>query len=143
MTVVSIPFRERVLAELRDQGFSVVEGVLSPEECQQYSDEFKEWVEQYRSQGATFRSFQSLVQSYRIGHFNAAWATRLKVKRVFAEIWGTEKLLTSVDGIAVSPPLESMPGICIAFATVMYYNCCYQGNLISPKSNIVNKWLLF
>lgn len=103
-------FRERVLAELEDQGFSVVEDVLSPEECQRYSDEFKSWVRQFKDNDRTYGSFESLVQSYRIGHFNASWAVRLKVKAVFAEMWGTEKLLSSVDGVAVSPPPESMPG---------------------------------
>lgn len=102
--------RERVLAELQDQGFSVVEDVLSAEECQRYSNEFKSWVSQYKDHDSTYGSFESLVQSYRIGHFNASWAVRLKVKAVFTEIWGTEKLLSSVDGVAVSPPPESMPG---------------------------------
>ncbi|XP_048762823.1 uncharacterized protein LOC125671281 isoform X2 [Ostrea edulis] len=56
-----------------------------------------------------FGNFESLVQSYRIGHFNASWAVRLKVKHVFADLWGTEKLLTSVDGVAASPPPEMAP----------------------------------
>lgn len=103
-------FRERVLAELENQGFSVVEDVLSPEECQRYSNEFKSWVSQYKDHDRTYQSFESLIQSYRIGHFNASWAVRLKAKPVFAEIWGTEKLLSSVDGVAVSPPPDSMPG---------------------------------
>jgi hypothetical protein len=99
-----------VLAELEDQGFSVVEGVLSEEDCKLYSEEFKEWVNQYRDNNVLFGNFESLVQSYRIGHFNASWAVRLKVKHVFADLWGTNKLLTSVDGVAVSPPPEMMPG---------------------------------
>ncbi|XP_062571559.1 uncharacterized protein LOC134233591 [Saccostrea cucullata] len=102
-------FRDRILAELDDQGFSVVEGVLSEEDCRRYSDEFKDWVHQYKDNNKTFGSFESLVQSYRIGHFHASWAVRLKVKHVFSELWETEKLLSSVDGVAVSPPPEMMP----------------------------------
>lgn len=95
----------------------MVEDVLSAEECQRYSNEFKSWVSQYKDHDSTYGSFESLVQSYRIGHFNASWAVRLKVKAVFTEIWGTEKLLSSVDGVAVSPPPESMPGIPPQFYT--------------------------
>ncbi|KAK3101319.1 hypothetical protein FSP39_002669 [Pinctada imbricata] len=35
---------------------------------------------------------------------------RLRAKKVFAKIWGTEKLLTSIDGIAISQPPEKEGG---------------------------------
>jgi hypothetical protein len=45
-----------------------------------------------------------VIQSYRIGHCESAWKCRLHCKPLFDLLWGTEKLLTSVDGVAIATP---------------------------------------
>lgn len=62
-----------------------------------------------------YGSFEFLVWFYRIGYFNVFWVVCFKVKVVFVEIWGIEKLLSSVDGVVVFFLFESMLGIFLMF----------------------------
>lgn len=50
---------------------------------------------------------RSVIQTYRVGHFEASWEARLRAKAVFQAVWGTEKLLSSVDGIAIAKPPQN------------------------------------
>jgi hypothetical protein len=94
------------LQNLKEKGYAVLPSVLSVEDCDIYIKEFKDWVKQVEDSGKSFRTVKSLLQSYRIGHFNACWRVRLAVKDIFAQIWSTDKLLTSVDAVALSYPPE-------------------------------------
>lgn len=98
--------RSTVLQNLKENGYAVLPSVLSVEDCDIYIKEFKDWVKQVEDSGKSFRTVKSLLQSYRIGHFNACWRVRLAVKDIFAQIWSTDKLLTSVDAVALSYPPE-------------------------------------
>lgn len=98
--------RDAVIKSLEDNGYAVIPNVLSIQECDTYIKEYKDWAKQVEDTGIPFTSFESLIQGYSIGHFNATWRVRLKAKEVFSQIWKTEKLLSSIDAVALSYPPE-------------------------------------
>ena len=77
--------------------------VLSNEDCEKYIAQYKSWLESFPDTNPV-RSCLSLVKDYAIGHREAAWAVRLAAKPVFAAIWDTDKLLTSMDAVAIARP---------------------------------------
>ena len=99
-------YREDVVKSLDENGYAVLPNVLSLEECDQHIKEYKEWFTGLEESGVSLMSCQSLIQGYRIGHFKASWSVRLKVKDIFAQIWETNKLFSSVDCVAMSYPPE-------------------------------------
>ncbi len=92
------------LAELEEKGISMVEGVVTPAECKQQIKILKKWLDTFEPDFPYHRN--TIIHNYKIGHCETAWFCRMKAKRVFAELYGTEKLLTSFDGISLSRPPE-------------------------------------
>ena len=45
---------------------------------------------------------------YHIGHFGPVWSARLKCVPVFSQVWNTDRLLTSVDSVAIGRPPEQV-----------------------------------
>lgn len=110
--------RDLVIRELEENGYAVIPNVLSTNDCDTYIQEYKDFINQFEDKGTGIFSCESVIQTYRIGHFNATWQVRLKVKDVFANIWQTEKLLTSVDAVAISkPPEEGNTNDCYRYHT--------------------------
>lgn len=98
--------RDEVMRNLEEFGYAVIPNVLTEEVCDQYIKEYKDWLTQIEESDLPLMSSSSLIQGYRIGHLNASWSVRLKVKDVFEQIWQTDKLLSSVDAVALSRPPE-------------------------------------
>lgn len=99
-------FRRALTQTLKQNGYCVVPNVLSTDDCEKYIVQYRSWLESFPDNNA-MRSRLSLVKDYAIGHCEAAWAVRLAAKPVFAAIWKTEKLLTSMDAVAIAyPPRE-------------------------------------
>lgn len=96
--------RSSLSHDLETKGYSIVPGVVSKEDCDSYTRQYKEWVEKFGDDPPF--SHDSLMHYYRVGHFDATWRVRLKSKPVFASLWRTEKLLCSMDGIAIGIPPE-------------------------------------
>ncbi|KAK6175695.1 hypothetical protein SNE40_014096 [Patella caerulea] len=96
---------EIIRKELQENGVCVVPGVLTEEECDELIASFRLWLKQFKDEDWPFH-MNSVIQQYYIGHFKATWTARLKSKDVFKEVWQTNKLLTSFDGVAISPPPE-------------------------------------
>ena len=84
----------------------MVPNVLTSEDCDKYIGEYKSWMNIFDESGIKLSSRNSVIQSYRTGHFSTTWAVRLKTKPVFAKLWKTEKLLSSADAIAIAKPPE-------------------------------------
>ncbi|XP_041378397.1 uncharacterized protein LOC121390605 [Gigantopelta aegis] len=97
--------RDRIMDELDENGYCVIPDVVPADECDQYAAEYKNWLSQFDYDDRPSQ-MHSIIKSYRIGHFDTTWRARLKTRKVFEEIWQTKKLLTSVDGVAISPPPE-------------------------------------
>ena len=97
---------ESILKELSEKGVAVVPNVLTPTECDLYIARYRSWLDKFSAAGLELDSRKSLIQAYRIGHFDTTWEVRLKTRPVFEKLWKTEKLLTSADAIAISKPPE-------------------------------------
>ncbi|KAL5014722.1 hypothetical protein ScPMuIL_008992 [Solemya velum] len=97
--------RETAVKELDGRGYTMIPGILTETECDTYTNQYKSWIDQF-GQDDFPHSRNSVIQGYRIGQFEPGWNARLKTKAVFASLWKTQKLLTSVDAIAVARPPE-------------------------------------
>lgn len=102
--LLHIFFRQAIIKQLDDNGYCVVPNVITSEKCDEYLQDFQKWHSSFKENGKELRIRRSVIQSYRIGHCESAWKCRLHCKPVFDLLWGTEKLLTSVDGVAISTP---------------------------------------
>lgn len=92
--------------DLETLGYTVISDVLSSDECDHSIQEYKDWLSQFKD-GTWPYSKNSLIQRYNIGHFDVTWQIRIKTKPVFAKLWKTKKLLTSVDAVAIGRPPEN------------------------------------
>ncbi|KAL4221034.1 hypothetical protein ACF0H5_019296 [Mactra antiquata] len=91
--------------DLKEKGYTVVGNVLTEEECDQTIAKYREWLSNFKEGEWPYSSY-SLIQRYNTGNMEPTWFVRLKSKKVFAEIWKTDKLLSSVDAIAIGRPPE-------------------------------------
>ena len=91
--------------DLEKKGYTVVPGVVSPEECDAAISQYHEWLSQFKD-GAWPNNFNGIIKGYNSGHMKPTWEMRLKTKNVFAQVWKTEKLLTSFDSLAIGRPPE-------------------------------------
>jgi len=106
---------------LANEGYVVFRSVLSDEELLQARDMFQEWLEevspfrrddistydqQFVADGST-----GICAKRGIGQSDFMWfvRTRSKVREAFAQIWGTEDLITSFDGCGVFRPWAYEP----------------------------------
>jgi hypothetical protein len=115
--------RCKVAAEqLQTDGFAVIEGVFSEDECTRNKAELLSWISkttQKRVDPTDSSTFTSqnwvphthfILQHYGIGHCRAAWNARTQKNAiaVFAHLYGTDKLTTSFDGANYWPAPELM-----------------------------------
>jgi len=91
--------------DLKQKGYTVVSNVMTTDECNHAIGQYREWLSQFKD-GDWPLSSMSLIQKYNTGHMEPTWFARLKAKQVFAQVWKTEKLLSSVDAIAIGRPPE-------------------------------------
>lgn len=95
---------EESLHDLREKGYAVINDVISKQECDEAISFYKDWLSNF---GDRFpKTFQSIIKGHNVGHMEATWKLRLKTKPLFEQLWKTEKLLTSMDAIAIGRPPE-------------------------------------
>lgn len=92
---------------MEENGYAVIPDLMTASECDTLTSEFKDWVDKFHDGHIPLQKRTSVIQSYRVGHFQPSWEVRLKAKAVFKAVWGTDKLLSSIDGIAISKPPEN------------------------------------
>ncbi|KAH9496514.1 hypothetical protein Btru_043246 [Bulinus truncatus] len=90
--------------ELEVKGYTVVENAV-PDHAR-LREAFFEWMKGNFDAGVAPYSTHSIVRHYGVGYLEPAWEVRLQVKKYFAQLWGTEQLLTSVDAVAIGQPPE-------------------------------------
>ncbi|KAK3760721.1 hypothetical protein RRG08_009357 [Elysia crispata] len=91
--------------ELETKGVTIVENVISQEDCDRHQQFFRDWLKNF-PEGQWPETTNSLIQGYGAGHLQPAWEVRLAVRSVFAQVWGTNKLLSSMDFISIGRPPE-------------------------------------
>lgn len=92
--------------DLEVKGYTVVKNVLTSEECDKTIGQYKDWLSQFQEGDWPF-SVNSLIRGYNVGQLHPSWFVRLKCKQVFAEVWNTDKLLSSFDTVAIGRPPEN------------------------------------
>ncbi|XP_060071291.1 uncharacterized protein LOC132551198 [Ylistrum balloti] len=97
--------RNSMMKNLEEKGYTVVPGVLSSEKCDDLIGQIRQWLDKFVDDSPLDPRL-SLTQQYRVSASPVAWEVRLKAKPVFAKIWGTDKLLSSMDGMAIGEPPE-------------------------------------
>lgn len=97
---------DRHRTELAQNGFVVIENVLTEEECDERIGEYKTWLQQFRGPGEWPKSLNSLIRGYNAGNLEPTWKVRLAVKSVYEQIWKTPRLLSSIETVAIGRPPE-------------------------------------
>ncbi|XP_052760279.1 uncharacterized protein LOC128203064 [Mya arenaria] len=98
---------DKHFSDLDEKGYTVVENVVSPDDCDQAISEYRKWLGSFETNGFPV-TCNSLIWTYNVENLDTTWKLRLATKPVFAQLWKTEKLLTSIDTIAIGrPPEES------------------------------------
>eukprot|EP00918_Siedleckia_nematoides_P056404 GHVU01123057.1.p1 GENE.GHVU01123057.1~~GHVU01123057.1.p1 ORF type:complete len:330 (-),score=40.57 GHVU01123057.1:320-1309(-) len=95
---------DAIKKQLEEVGVVVIPDVLTKELSEDCISEYKQWLGKF--QKGEPENINSIIHQYGCAHMNATWRVRLAIKHVFATLWGTDKLLTSFDGIAISKPPE-------------------------------------
>ena len=96
---------EAVRTELNVHGVVVVANVVSSDCCDEYIDQLTNWLTRF---GDDFPdNVHSTIQKYSLTHIDAAWRVRLQAKKIFSQLWHTEKLMSSSDSVAIGRPPES------------------------------------
>ena len=91
--------------DLEKKGYTVVPDVVSSEDCDAAIRQYEEWLTQFKD-GSWPKTSSGLINRYNTGHMTPTWEIRLKSKPVFAQLWKTDKLLTSFDAISIGRPPE-------------------------------------
>ncbi|WAR14984.1 hypothetical protein MAR_005089 [Mya arenaria] len=98
---------DKHFSDLDEKGYTVVENVVSPDDCDQAISEYRKWLECFGVDRFPV-TYNSLIWNYNVAHLDTTWKLRLATKPVFAQIWKTDKLLTCFGSIAIGrPPEES------------------------------------
>lgn len=111
----------KAVEDLKDQGYAVIPGVLSIEECDCMWDMMWDFIERTtqgrvdRNNPKTWRkewpvALHWILKNYNVGQSQPAWYARahLSVIAVFALIYGTDKLFCSYDGWAMIPDVKEL-----------------------------------
>lgn len=105
--------------QLAELGYTVIPNVLSHQECDEAIAGIQEWFASLGTgvdckDASTWKrdklpaATHGIIQQYDVGHIQPIWNVRQSpaVHAVFSELWGTQALMTSFDGMCVQPPYE-------------------------------------
>ena len=96
------------LAALAENGYCVIEDILTTEEVATAVEYFREWFASHpQIEGAHSKiSPHGIIKFHEVGHQRHAWyiRTRPNVINVFKDIWDTEEVVVSYDGCCYIPP---------------------------------------
>ena len=73
------------MKELDEKGYCVIPNVLTSEECDARVAAYRDWLAKF-PEGDWPLNEESLIMTYRIGHFDPTWQVRLAAKKVFEVI---------------------------------------------------------
>ena len=94
---------QKAKKDLEEVGVTVVEGVVDHSDCDKFRQQYDEWLSAH---GGWPAGKFSLIRTHKVGFMDASWRVRLASKVVFDALWGTKKLLSSIDAVAIGPPPE-------------------------------------
>ena len=74
------------MKDLDEKGYCVIPNVLASEECDVRMEAYRDWLAKF-PEGDWPLNEESLIMTYRIGHFKPTWQVRLGVRKVFEVLW--------------------------------------------------------
>jgi ectoine hydroxylase-related dioxygenase (phytanoyl-CoA dioxygenase family) len=93
--------------DLKEKGYTVLEGVLTPEEVQVAKEAFHDWYGSNEQIGRLHRDISphGIIKHFEVGHQRHAWLVRTNpfVKAAFKHLWETGNLVSSYDGCCYLP----------------------------------------
>ncbi|WOO78371.1 uncharacterized protein LOC62_02G001919 [Vanrija pseudolonga] len=118
------PAKPDFLATLERDGFVVVPGVIPAAACEQFQESALSWLEGFpfgfkRDDRSTwtaehlpYSTTGGLYNRYAVGHEDFVWKIRSEpgIRDVFAQVWGTDDLISSFDGFNASFPINKETG---------------------------------
>ena len=90
--------------QLDTQGWTVIAGIVSGNDCDRHQAYFTQWLSGFKKWPSRWAS--SWIGRFKSGHLTSSWEVRLAAKPVFAQIWRTQRLLSSMDAIDIGRPAE-------------------------------------
>ncbi|KKY37934.1 putative phytanoyldioxygenase [Diaporthe ampelina] len=110
--------------QLERDGFVVLPNRVSAEDCAEFREQALSWLEKFphgfkRDDRSTWTSEHlpysvtgGLYNRYSIGHEAFVWKIRSqpKILEAFAQLWGTDDLIASFDGINITLPINEETG---------------------------------
>ncbi|EPE02151.1 phytanoyl- dioxygenase [Ophiostoma piceae UAMH 11346] len=140
------------LLDLKTKGWTVVPGVLSPEKAAHYAGKGYEWLESWglgfdRSDPSTrkvenlpYCTRGGLYNRYGLAHEQFIWDLKSEPSLIekFAQVWGTEELLVSFDGLNLSVADRSRPKTDPIFAPWAHVDQCPDRTTLHCVQGILN-----
>ena len=105
MSRILIFHRDDLLKELETNGYVIIPNGVD-RSCDNSLLKYQEWYSTFKESGEAIRRNSYMIDGYKISHSETSWGIRGSVRQLFGLIWGTGKLLTSVEGIAMFNPPE-------------------------------------
>lgn len=116
--------KHQILLDLERDGYVVVPNVISSEVCEAFIEEAWSWLESFpygfkRDDRSTwtkehlpFGQEKGLYNRYSVNHEDFVWKIRTQpgILKVFEQVWGTDDLIASFDGMNVSLPINERFG---------------------------------
>lgn len=98
--------------QLEEQGYAIVPGVLTDAECQSAADKIFSYLKNAGVDVTTpdiakdYPNTHGIIQHLEVGHAAGVWEVRSnpKVQHVFEQIYGTNDLVASFDGLCLMQP---------------------------------------
>ena len=114
ITEISEEQLQKIYNTLNMYGVAVLEDVFTGEEVTNYFNDSVKWMENINpelAKGEKFWTEKNLPYGPRLGmyhsivsHSPVAWTLREKLYPLFKSLWGTDDLITSLDGATILPP---------------------------------------
>ncbi|WWC91493.1 uncharacterized protein L201_006439 [Kwoniella dendrophila CBS 6074] len=116
--------KAQFLIDLERDGYVVVPNVISKESCEDFQKSAWEWLESFpygfnRNDKSTWTSEHlpygvtgGLYNRYSVNHEDFVWKIRTEpaIIKIFEQIWGTQDLIASFDGMNASLPINDKSG---------------------------------
>ena len=120
--------------QLQQDGYAIIHNVLDHDEVKQYYKEFKSWQASIPNHDyfVSKMTTHGIYKYHQAGNTRHAWLIRTnpKIRNIFATIWGTDELTTSMDGCCYIAKNESRSNKCWTHtdqAPAMVGKKCIQG----------------
>ncbi|KAK4579943.1 hypothetical protein LTR86_000144 [Recurvomyces mirabilis] len=111
-------------ADLEENGYAVVRNVIPKQSCDDFVESSLKWLETFphgfkRDDRSTWKTEHlpwgqkgGLYNRYGVNHESFVWKIRTEpgVLKVFEQVWGTDDLIASFDGLNITLPVNAKTG---------------------------------